>query len=117
MSTDGITKGSTEVSPRLKARVAGVAYLMNIAFAPGMIAISKFVIPGDAAATATNLLAHEGLFRLGFAGNLIAIAGYITVTALFYKLFKPVSRTVSFLAALFSLVGCAVLAVSCILYA
>ena len=65
------------MSPRLKARVAGVAYLMNFAFAPGMIAISKFVIPGDAAATATNLLAHEGLFRLGFAGNLIAIAGYI----------------------------------------
>src|SRR5205085_4900323 len=78
MSTDGITKGSTEVSPRLKARVAGVAYLMNFAFAPGMIAISKFVIPGEAAATATNFLAHEALFWLGFAGNLIAVAGYIT---------------------------------------
>jgi hypothetical protein len=116
MSTDAVTKRLTEVSPRLKARVAGVAYLMNFAFAPGFIAIGKFVIPGDAAATATNLLAHEALFRLGFAGNLIAIAGYITVTALFYELFKPVSRTVSFLAALFSLVGCVVLAVSCLFY-
>lgn len=106
-----------EVSPRLKARLAGVAYLMNFAFAPGMIAVSKFVTPSDAAATATNFLAHEALFRLGFAGNLIAIAGYITVTALFYELFKPVNRSVSFLAALFSLVGCAILAVSCILYA
>jgi len=72
-----------EASPRLKARLAGVAYLMNFAFAPGMIALSRFVIPGNAAATAANILAHEPLFRLGFAGNLIAIAGYIIVTALF----------------------------------
>jgi len=105
-----------EASPRLKARLAGVAYLMNFAFAPGMIALSRSVIPGNAAATSANILAHEPLFRLGFAGNLIAIAGYIIVTALFYELFKPVRTTISFLAALFSLVGCVVLAISCLFY-
>ena len=52
--------------------------MMNFAFAPGMFANSRFVVSGDAAATATNMLAHEALFRLGFAGNLIAVAGYIT---------------------------------------
>src|SRR6185503_3592925 len=111
-----MTKRMREASPRLKARLAGVAYLMNFAFAPGMIALSRFVIPGNAAATAANILAHEPLFRLGFAGNLIAIAGYIIVTALFYELFKPVRTTISFLAALFSLVGCVVLAISCLFY-
>ena len=101
-------------SPRRMARLAGLAYLLNVAFAPSFIALGKYVTPNDAAATATNFLTHQTLFWIGFAGNLIAIAGYIAVTALFYTLFKPVNRTISFLAALFSLVGCIVLAVSCI---
>jgi hypothetical protein len=68
------------------------------------------VVDGDAAATATNLLAHESLFRLGLATGLVATAGYIALTALFYGLFKPVNRSLSLLAAFFSLVGCAILA-------
>ena len=63
-----------ETSPRFMARMAGVFYLMDFAFAPAMFAGSKFVVPGDAAVTATNMLAHESLFRLGFAGNMIALA-------------------------------------------
>jgi hypothetical protein len=47
---------------------------------------------------------------LGLATGLIATACYVTVTALFYGLFKPVNRTLSLLAAFFSLVGCAILA-------
>jgi Domain of unknown function (DUF4386) len=39
--------------------------------------------------------------------NLIADAFYIAVTVLFYSMFKPVSRSLSLLAALLSLVGCA----------
>ncbi len=105
-----------EASPRLIARMAGVANLMNFAFGPSFFATGKFVVPGDAAATAANVLAHEALFRLGFAGNLIATASYVAVTALLYELFKPVSRSVSFLAALLSLMGCAVLAVGCLFY-
>ena len=64
----------------------------------------------DAAATANNLMAHQPLFRLGLATGLIATACYVTVTALFYGLFKPVNRCLSLLAAFFSLVGCAILA-------
>ncbi len=102
-----------ETSPRFMARMAGVLYLMDFAFAPAMFAGSKFVVPGDAAVTATNMLAHESLFRLGFAGNMIALATYIAVTALFYELFKPVNRTISLLAAFFGLAGCVIIAVSC----
>jgi hypothetical protein len=40
-------------------------------------------------------------------GNLIAHAFYVAVTLLFYYLFKPVNRSLSLLAAFFSLLGCA----------
>ena len=60
--------------------------------------------------TANNILAHQPLFRLGLATGLIATSCYIGVTALFYDLFKPVNRSLSLLAAFFSLVGCAILA-------
>ncbi|MGB7821216.1 MAG: DUF4386 domain-containing protein, partial [Candidatus Sulfotelmatobacter sp.] len=66
------------------------------------------VVDGDATATATNLLAHPALFRLGLATGLIATALYIAVTALFYGLFKPVNRSISLLAAFFGLVACAI---------
>jgi hypothetical protein len=68
------------------------------------------VVSGDAAATANNVLAYQRLFRLGLATGLIATACYVAVTALFYDLFKHVNRSLSLLAAFFSLVGCAILA-------
>ena len=78
-----------------------------------MLAAGFFVF-GDAAATATNILAHESLFQLGFAANLIQFPCYVAVTGLFYDLFKPVNKSLSLLAAFFSLVGCAIGAVSCL---
>jgi hypothetical protein len=93
----------------MKARIAGAFYLL--VFLTGGIALSiggRFVVSGDAAATATNILAHEALLRLSWSINLIATACYIVVTALFYELFKPVNRSVSLVAAFFSLLGCAV---------
>src|SRR5712691_4891622 len=116
MSAAEGTKRMADKSPLVMARMAGVFYLMYFAFAPAMFAGSKFVVPGDAAVTATNMLAHESLFRLGFAGNMIALATYIAVTALFYELFKPVNRTISLLAAFFGLAGCVIIAVSCVFY-
>jgi Domain of unknown function (DUF4386) len=81
-----------EASPRPKARLAGLIYLLN--FLTGVVAVPGFrlIVSGDAAATATNILAHETLFRLSFAALLLNVAAYIAVTALFYDLFKPVNR-------------------------
>ena len=105
-----------EASPHRKARIAGVFYLLEMltgAFAIIFVGGRLFVF-GDAAATATNILAHESLFQLGFAANLIQFACYVAVTGLFYDLFKPVNKSLSLLAAFFSLVGCAIGAVSCL---
>ena len=99
-----------ETSPQLKARIAGVFYLLTVLagiVAQGFIS-ERLVVFGDAAATATNILNNETLFRLGFAVYLIEMACQITMTALFYDLFKPVSRSQSLLAAFFSLTGCVV---------
>ena len=74
----------------------------------GELFIRGIIVSGDPAATATNILAHERLFRLSVAVGLIATALYIAVTVLFYGLFKPVNKTISLLAAFFSLVGCAI---------
>jgi hypothetical protein len=100
-------------SPRFKARMAGLFYLLT--FLTGgfaLIAGRGLVVSGDAAATAAHILAHESSFWVGFAADLLVTGCYIVVTALFYELFKPVNRSLSLLAAFFSLVGCAIGAAS-----
>jgi hypothetical protein len=100
-----------EASPRPRAGITGVVYLLYfLAAVFAEFFMRGLVVSGDAAATANNILAHQPLFRLGLATGLIATACYVAVTALFYDLFKPVKRSLSLLAAFFSLVGCAILA-------
>ena len=111
MNTPEMKQRVAEASPRPRARITGVVYLLYFLTAVfGEFLLRGLVVDGDAAATATNILAHQSLFRLGLETGLIATACYIAVTALFYGLFKPVSRSLSLLGAFFSLVGCAILA-------
>ncbi len=99
-----------ETSPRLKARITGVLYLLTIltgVFAQAFVS-DRLVVDGDAAATANNILAHTGLFQLGFAVYLIEMACQIAFTALFYDLLKPAGGSVSLLAAFLGLAGCVI---------
>jgi hypothetical protein len=112
-----MTKSVPEASPRPKARITSVVYLLYfLTVMSADFLVKGLVVSGDAAATANNILAHDSLFRASFAINLIATALYIAVTALFYDLFKPVNRSLSLLAAFFSLVGCAIQALSYVCY-
>lgn len=109
-----MTPRAVETSPHLWARMAGVFYLLTIimgVFAEVFVR-GALIVRDDAAATATNILAHEPLYRFGLAADLIMLACYTAVTLLFYALFKPVGRSLSLLAAFFSLMGIAVLAVN-----
>ncbi|MFY9561816.1 MAG: DUF4386 domain-containing protein [Terriglobales bacterium] len=114
MSTAVLMERIAEASPRFKARIAGVFYLLTIlarVLADAFVR-NRLVVSDDPAATAANIKAHEALFRLGFAADIVAFASYIALTALLYELFKPVNRSVSLVAAFFSVVACAVQAIS-----
>jgi hypothetical protein len=94
--------------------MAGAFYLLTIilgVFAEVFVR-GAVVVRDDAAATATNILAHESLYRAGLAADLLMLLCYVVVTLLFYGLFKLAGRSLSLLAAFFSLVGIAVLAVN-----
>lgn len=91
-------------SPRFQARMAGAIALITTTAGLAAIVTGSIVVYDDAAATARHILAHEGLFRLAVAGDVVAIL-YIAYTLLLYNLFRPVNRNLSLLAALFSLVG------------
>ena len=103
------------MSPLFKARTGGACWLMCFITSIFPLVVSgKLVVPGDAASTATNLLANEGLFLSGTALLLISTAFYIGATLFVYEVLKPVNRSLSLLAVFFSLVGCAVGALSCL---
>jgi len=99
------------------ARIAGLCYLLAFLFNGGLLLVrGGLVISGDAAAFASNIQEHASRWSLGFTCYLILIACHIAVTALFYELFKPVNRSVSLLAAFFSLMACAAATFSSLLY-
>ncbi|HKH99042.1 MAG TPA: DUF4386 domain-containing protein [Candidatus Sulfotelmatobacter sp.] len=107
-----------EASPRLKARMAGAFQLLEALTATfgQVIVLDRLVVAANAAATAANMLGHERLFWLGFASSLIGVACHIAWALLMYELLKPVNRSVSLLAAFVILVGCAIQALTSLLY-
>jgi hypothetical protein len=101
-----MTERAVERSPQIYARIAGVLYLIIIA--GGMFAEAvreQAVVSGDAAATARNILAHELVYRLGFAAGVVVCACNIPLALIFYDLFKLVNRSLSLLAVFFILVS------------
>jgi len=107
-----------EASPRLLARMAGVFQLLEAITATfgQVIVLGKLVVFGNAAATAGNILKHERLFWLGFASCLIGVVFHLAWALLFYELFKPVNRRLCLFAAFVILVGCAMQALTTLLY-
>ncbi len=106
------------MSPRARARLAGVFEgLEGFPAAFGQtVVLGMLVVSGDAAATARNILAHEALYRIGFAVPLLAVGFHIAWVVLFYQLFRPVNSTINLLAAIAMLVGCAVQALAALAY-
>jgi hypothetical protein len=70
----------------------------------------------DAAATVSNILASESLFRFGFAGYLIEALCDVGLTWTFYVLLRPVHQNLSLLAVFFRLIATGGFAMSQVLY-
>src|SRR5262245_23665524 len=111
MSTDVMMEKIAGASPRLRARTAGALWLIIIVAASfsEFFVRGRIVVDGDAAATATNILAHEPLYRLGAAAALIYLLCDTAVALILYELFKPVSMSLSLLASFFRLAMVAIL--------
>ncbi|WP_231576180.1 DUF4386 domain-containing protein [Hymenobacter sp. DG25B] len=69
----------------------------------------KIIVSGDAAATAHNLIASEGLWRAGIAGDLLMHLLDILVMLVFYLLLRTVNKKLALMALLFNLIQTAVL--------
>src|SRR5882672_9387019 len=110
MSTMAVAGRVAEVSPRVKARIAGLLYLIIIV--GGIFAQigvrDRLVVNGDAAATAQNIVSHELLYRLGFAVEVFYLLCNIPITMILYDLFKIVNRKMAMILVFFSIVGTAV---------
>jgi hypothetical protein len=90
-------------------RMAGLFYLlMFVSGALGTFARRGLIVKEEAAATAANIVAHQPNYLSAFAGDLLVVASYVVVVALFYRIFKPVCRSVALSAAFFGLTGCAI---------
>jgi hypothetical protein len=102
-----MTNPLAETSPSARGRVLAALYLFVIA--AGIVAqavISDgFVVRGDAARTAANIVANKPLYRLGYTIFMLEMVAQVAVSALFYDLLKPVDRSLARLTAILGITG------------
>ena len=95
------------------ARTAGLLYLI-VAICGGfslMYIPFKFIVWNDAAATVSNIVASESLFRIGFVSGLISMMCFILLPLALYLLLKQVNRNHAMLMVIFALMS---VPISCI---
>lgn len=113
MTSIALTPPRGELSPRVKARLAGFIYLIIIVggiFAQIFVR-DRLVVGGDPAATANNILTHELLYRLGFAVEVFYLLCGVPLKLFLYDIFKVVDRKLAIAMVLFAAIGAAVQAV------
>lgn len=97
-------------SPQVYARVAGFLYLLVVPLGIfGVIYVfPSLIVPGNAAATAQNLLTGEALFRLGIVSDMLAAINMLLVVLVLRQLLKPVNQPVALLMVMLVSVGAAI---------
>jgi hypothetical protein len=113
-----MTDRSAQTSPLSYARLAGILYLVIIIFGISSEALirSGLIVPGDATATAGNIIASQGLFRLGFFADSVMFLCDVALAVLLFILLKPVNKTVALVALFFRLTQTAVIALNLLNY-
>ncbi len=105
-------------SEKRMARITGILYLvifianMSVAF----LISPSLNDPGNAAATANNIMASEGLFRMGIVGYLFVFLSDLGVAVLLYSLLKSVNQPLALVAMIARLLQTAVHGVNLINY-
>ena len=101
-----MTVSAIDGSQRKAARVAGFACLITFATVVyvNFGIFGRLIVANNAGETARNILAHERLFRVGIAGDLIYCAGVVVLLTALYVILEPVHRGLALLAAFWRLV-------------
>jgi len=96
-----MTLSGIDESQRKAARVAGFACLISFVtvVAVNFGIFARLIIGGKSAETARNILAHETLFRIGIAGDVVYCVGVVVLLTALYVILKPVSQSLALLAA------------------
>ncbi|MEO9079704.1 MAG: DUF4386 domain-containing protein [Rhodanobacter sp.] len=81
------------------ARLAGMFYLLVVisGFFTLMYVPGKLFVTNDASATASNILAHQTLFRAYIVADLISGLAFIATVLALYQLFESVGRRLAML--------------------
>jgi hypothetical protein len=88
------------------ARITGLAYLcLAISGILGFLLTRQFYVPDDPTQTAANLIAHEGLARLGVVTGAATVLTQAATAVGFWKLFQPVHPVAAGSIAAFGLVN------------
>jgi hypothetical protein len=101
-----MTPGTITQSQRTAAKVAGWSFLftMVIVVFANYGLLNPLVVPGDAGATAHNILAHETQFRVVLVGFLAYSTGVFVLLTALYVILKPVNAGLALAGAVFRLV-------------
>jgi Domain of unknown function (DUF4386) len=97
LSLPRLKQEATVTSPKRLARIAGLLYLVvGIfgGFAVGYVSPMLYV-PGDAAATAGNVLSNAGLVRIGIIADLLQATVFVFLGMTLYLLLRHVNRNVA----------------------
>lgn len=89
------------------ARLAGLCFLLMVVF--GLFAElffrQKLFIPGDAAATANNILANPLLYRTGIVSDLLMSVCYLLTALALYRLLAEVHKNLASVMVIFAAAG------------
>ncbi|HET7750247.1 MAG TPA: DUF4386 domain-containing protein [Terriglobales bacterium] len=101
-----MTTYPVDPSQQKAAKAAGFSYLITFAI---VVYVNfgihdRLIVAGNAAETARNILAHERLFRVGMAGDILYCAGVVVLLTALYVILRPVSHGLALLAGLWRLV-------------
>src|SRR5882762_11528468 len=93
-------------SQRTAAKVAGVAGLLTFAIVvfSNFVLLNPLIVPGNAAATAQNIVAHETQFRITVVCFLTYSLGVLVLLSALYVILKPVNPGLALVGALSRLV-------------
>ena len=105
---------SIEETQRKAARIVGAAYisaLLPAVFAEFYVP-SQLFVSNNVAQTALNIASHERLYRLGIASDLAVYAIDAALITALYLVLKPISRTLSLVAAAWGFIETTILVVA-----